>query len=404
MKTLFQLLTYFLFLPAAIFPQNGISETDKRNFKELKSNLIKSEIRSWKDTYRAKQFYENNIGNKTVINKKLLENGFLLIYEIYQDWDGSIWVNDWKYSHTYDEKNNETGYLEQSWNVSTWDNEYMDSYTYDENNNQIEWLNQDWQDSAWVNNWKFSYTYDGNSNQTELLRQKWVGSAWVNYYMISGIYDEINNLTEQLSRYWDGSAWVTSWKSSTTYDRNNNLIELLGQSWDGSAWANNNKSSYTYDENNNQIELLNQDWQDSAWMNNYKFSFTYDENNNLTEQVFRYWDDSAWVNNEKRSYTYLPLTKINEVLSPINSFSLSNNYPNPFNPITTIIYFIPKRSNVVIKVYDILGNEIETLVNDEKSLGNYEVEFDGSELSSGIYFYQLRAGNFIQTTKMVFMK
>ena len=87
-----------------------------------------------------------------------------------------------------------------------------------------------------------------------------------------------------------------------------------------------------------------------------------------------------------------------------SEFYLSQNYPIPLNPSTTIKYSLPEETYVALKVFDILGNEIETLVNDEKSLGNYEVEFDGSELSSGIYFYQLRAGNFIQTTKMVFMK
>ncbi|MGB5849035.1 MAG: T9SS type A sorting domain-containing protein, partial [Ignavibacteriaceae bacterium] len=88
----------------------------------------------------------------------------------------------------------------------------------------------------------------------------------------------------------------------------------------------------------------------------------------------------------------------------ITNFKLSQNYPNPFNPTTSIIYQIPKVSFVTIKVYDILGNGIATLVNEEKPAGSYEVEFDGTVLPSGIYFYQLRAGNFIETKKMVILK
>jgi len=86
------------------------------------------------------------------------------------------------------------------------------------------------------------------------------------------------------------------------------------------------------------------------------------------------------------------------------SFSLEQNYPNPFNPATKIKYSIPKISNVVIKIFDILGSEIETLVNEEKPAGSYDVEFIADGIPSGVYFYQLKAVDFIETKKMVLMK
>jgi hypothetical protein len=85
-------------------------------------------------------------------------------------------------------------------------------------------------------------------------------------------------------------------------------------------------------------------------------------------------------------------------------FSLSQNYPNPFNPTTTINYQIPELSLVTLKVFDVLGNEIATLVNEEKTIGNYEVEFVGTGLPSGIYIYRIIAGSFVETKKMVLMK
>jgi hypothetical protein len=85
-------------------------------------------------------------------------------------------------------------------------------------------------------------------------------------------------------------------------------------------------------------------------------------------------------------------------------FSLYQNYPNPFNPSTTIRYEIPEQSFVTIKVFDILGNEIATLVNEEKPAENYEVEFSAQGLSSGIYFYSLSTGNFLFTKKMIVLK
>ena len=86
------------------------------------------------------------------------------------------------------------------------------------------------------------------------------------------------------------------------------------------------------------------------------------------------------------------------------TFSLSQNYPNPFNPTTVIHYTVPKTSLVNLSVFNLLGQEVKTLVNEEKSPGEYEVRFDGSNLPSGIYFYRLVAGDFVKTMKMLLMK
>jgi agmatine deiminase len=107
------------------------------------------------------------------------------------------------------------------------------------------------------------------------------------------------------------------------------------------------------------------------------------------------------------------VTFADNVVQP-EEFYLSQNYPNPFNPSTSIKYEIPGQARndnilVVLKVYDVLGNEIATLVNEEKPAGEYEVEFSASggnayTLTSGVYFYQLKAGAFVQTKKMILMK
>jgi len=94
--------------------------------------------------------------------------------------------------------------------------------------------------------------------------------------------------------------------------------------------------------------------------------------------------------------------------SQIN-YLLQQNYPNPFNPTTTIRFTISELRFTTLKVYDILGNEIATLVNEEKPAGEYEVEFNSlsgevRNLSSGIYFYQLKAGSFVETKKMILLR
>jgi hypothetical protein len=107
-----------------------------------------------------------------------------------------------------------------------------------------------------------------------------------------------------------------------------------------------------------------------------------------------YWTDSMQV----------IVTGVEEETTLPTEFSLEQNYPNPFNPSTKIKYSVPQLSKVVIKVFDILGNEIETLVNEEKPVGTYEVKFKATNLPSGIYFYQLRTGSFVETKKMLMIK
>ena len=91
-------------------------------------------------------------------------------------------------------------------------------------------------------------------------------------------------------------------------------------------------------------------------------------------------------------------------MGEVITYSLSHNYPNPFNPSTNIRYSISNKTNVVIKVYDILGNEISTLVKGEKPAGTYELTFNAAYLSSGVYFYQIKAGSFIATRKMILLR
>ena len=117
-------------------------------------------------------------------------------------------------------------------------------------------------------------------------------------------------------------------------------------------------------------------------------------------------DDATILHTTNGGVTFVNKKEIDE--EPID-FSLEQNYPNPFNPSTKIKFKIPGQARndntmVTLKIFDVLGNEITTLVSEQKPAGTYEVEFNGNNLPSGIYFYQLKAGSFVETKKMVLIK
>jgi len=85
-------------------------------------------------------------------------------------------------------------------------------------------------------------------------------------------------------------------------------------------------------------------------------------------------------------------------------FELAQNYPNPFNPSTTIQYGIKERASVELVLFDILGREVEVLVNEEQDVGYYKIDFNAGRLASGIYLYRLQTGSFVETKKMILLK
>ena len=114
----------------------------------------------------------------------------------------------------------------------------------------------------------------------------------------------------------------------------------------------------------------------------------------ITSDGWTYWTDS----------TKVIVTGVEELAEQPLIFNLKQNYPNPFNPTTNIQYSIASRQLVELKIYNVLGQEIQTLVNEEKPSGNYQIEFDAANLPSGVYFYRIQAGSFNQVRKMLLIK
>jgi len=113
---------------------------------------------------------------------------------------------------------------------------------------------------------------------------------------------------------------------------------------------------------------------------------------------------SGTATGQIHEYTFPPLGVSGQNNGVPKEFALKQNYPNPFNPGTVIEYSIPKQAFVTVKVFDMLGREMKTLVNESKNAGSYALNFDASSLSSGVYFYKIIAGDFTATKKMMLVK
>jgi hypothetical protein len=282
-----------------------------------------------------------------------------------------------------------------------------------------------WSNGNWVNRFKLNYEYE-NALLSMFFQQIWSNNNWLNMYRCIYTYNYNNLIEGILVEDWYGG-WVNHSRISYTYNSNNDLINILWEYWDP-VWVNRYKLTLDYDNYGNMITEMFESWDNM--LPTTKHIFTFDVRHNCTRGEAYRLENNNWVqiggdftiyyNNKNDSLELHSAKWVDVVYDPPLSgadeqikfrYLLQNNYPNPFNPSTRIIYSIAEHSNVLFKIFDILGNEVETLVNEEQSAGTYNLEFNASDLPSGVYFYQLRtvtnyrhAESFIETKKMILIK
>ena len=126
----------------------------------------------------------------------------------------------------------------------------------------------------------------------------------------------------------------------------------------------------------------------------------------IGESLIGYSDNSSTKSYAGFWYTYNEslTTNVQDQNFVPSEFKLEQNYPNPFNPVTTINFSLPERSMVTLKVYNIVGEDVAILINEEREAGIHSVNFDANRLSSGVYFYKIQAGSYTSTKKMLLIK
>jgi hypothetical protein len=364
------------------------------------------------------------------------ESGNILT-NTYEDWIDGKWESTEKYTYTYSYDN--SGYsrtgLYSKWIDGAWVISRRFTYVYNNAGNHVSELYEKYEDGAWINLSRYSYTCSNSGKELTELYEQWAENSWQTMYNLSYTYDNSDREISELYEYPIDSTQVTSMRLTFTYDNSGNLLTRFYDMKDNSSdWINYGRISYTYNGSGNCLSEIIENWADSAWVNAGKYTFTYDNNGNAVHGESFTWQNNSWVaypgtlelyynNNTEYSfcfgsvvdveYTAINLTGIDPGVLHTGSFNLAQNYPNPFNPVTVISYQIKASLNpsqggtlthVTLKVFDVLGKEVAVLVNEEKTAGKYEVMFNAANLSSGMYFYQLNAGDFVQVKKMMLLR
>lgn len=252
--------------------------------------------------------------------------------------------------------------------------------------------------------WNISQLSQGNNNinprfglLNEMAFQTFCNNVWkVVYTKMPEIIDTTNNVNYNYknpivftypiptSSTNSGTPFFLAFDTDSTDNNSNNIcIKTFGYGIDDSLISISNISGNNYNPN---IAYLN--YVDSA-----NISIIWIRENNNKKDI--------WIAKDK----FIPLwTNIDEKFSTVSRFSLKQNYPNPFNPTTTIEYYVAKPNFISIKVYNLLGEEIERLVQEFKTVGKYKISFNGNKYPNGIYFYKLKAGGLIITRSMLLLR
>jgi hypothetical protein len=228
----------------------------------------------------------------------------------------------------------------------------------------------------------------------------------------------------------------TSWETLTLNYDNINKIVIRSDSAGNGGLADYNFDNFTFNSAALPVELItfkatsgengiNLEWQTATEINNkgfeierntnsswVKIGFIEGKGNSVTKNDYSFVDKNPVGDtihyrlkqiDNNGNFKYSKEIEVTANLAP-NNYSLSQNYPNPFNPSTTINYRIVKAGKVVLKIYDLLGKEVSTLVDENKQSGSYSVIFNASNLPSGIYIYVLRSDGFASNNKMILLK
>lgn len=368
-----------------------------------------------------------------------------ILVELEQSLTGDQWTNSFRRTQTYDSEGNLSTRLFEMYVDSEWTNSERATFTVDSAGRTALVIYERWNVDHWEYTGRESYTYDEFGRL--LLEQRSTGD------LVQYTYDGEGRVGMELWGYLDDGEWRNSFSLMYSYDTSGRPLFTVHADWNGGQWASRGLWRYVYNPDGNLDTLMYAEWMDGNWQDYYVRLYAYDtQGRSMTEHSlvrydvwenyrlvttsydnrgrvstwsYRAWADTSWapfpfdhytcrdgIGNQYwyiRSdiafhYREIATAVAGDESTTPERFVLSQNYPNPFNPGTTIRFDLPRASHVTVTVYDVLGREVATLVNEGKEPGTYAVQWDASGVSSGMYFYRIKAGDIVQTKRMMLLR
>lgn len=325
-----------------------------------------------------------------------------LKYMTIQNWSGD-WTNSVRFTYEWDSAGRDVGGTYQEWVQGRWDttnvtvSRYTGSSIIEEthvswykvggawsNDSSVWFLRRDDADNIFLaeqKSWtggvltyldRFTNTFDGSMRITRSTTEALVQGVVVPTERLTYTYDHQGNEVKRVREVYSGGAWLPQWQISSSFDGSGTLLSCRSDEWTGGSWvpstAGIQRDAYA------SVSIVD------AVGNQWRYG-------QFATLSFDYGTTPTGVRDEQGARPQV--------------WELAQNYPNPFNPTTTIRYGVPERAHVALTVFTMLGEQVAVLYDGEQEAGYHEVRFDAGDLASGVYFYRLKAGNFIETKKLL---
>ena len=395
-----------LFLVSASFADDMLNQMINDEYENISSRTAidydTKVVQAWRDSAWV---------NKSKKVKTYDDNGYLSQKDRYKYRDG-----EWSLKGMTIFENNENGdratTTKQVYRNDEWLNRYKINFSYNDGGLLISKVEQKWSQDVWRNKKETALEYEGELCVNKTI-SRWHDSTWVDRAIKELSYNDSGDRTEKVTYRWSDSTWTPRHRVIYSYNDNAALSEKLVYKWTDSTWVDKARASIGYDDNQNRVQvLLEKKDSTDAWVNVSLREYMYYDNGLLTETVRSKWRDENWLPRKRYEYNYSTDREVLSAGAPAalpKKIVLSQAYPNPFNPVTTISYRLLEANHVRVDIYDMVGNKVRTLVSQTQNAGTKSYQWNatndlGQSVSAGMYIYTIQAGDFIQSKKMVLLK